>query len=42
VRDVFYNELRALDSRAEITPAIINPVDGALRLARRAARAVIK
>ena len=42
VRDVFYNELRALDSRAEITPAIIDPVDGALRLARRAAQAVIK
>ena len=42
VCDVFYNELRALDSRTEIIPAIIDPVDGALRLARRAAQAVIK
>ena len=30
----FYNELRRLDSRAEINPAIVEPVEGALRMAR--------
>jgi glucosamine kinase len=37
VRDVFYNELRQLDSRAEIRGEIVDPVIGALRLARRGA-----
>ena len=35
VRDVFYNELRALDQRAEITKEVVEPVEGALRMARR-------
>ncbi len=38
VRDVFYNELRHLDSRADIRDEIVDPVVGALRLARRAAK----
>jgi glucosamine kinase len=33
----FYNELQRLDSRVEINPAMVEPVEGALRLARRAA-----
>ena len=37
VRQVFYNELRALDSRVEVKPEVVEPVEGALRLARRAA-----
>jgi glucosamine kinase len=37
VREVFYNELRALDSRVEINPQVVEPVEGALRLARRSA-----
>jgi glucosamine kinase len=36
VREVFYNELRRLDARAEINPQVVEPVDGALRMARRA------
>ncbi|HXY77597.1 MAG TPA: BadF/BadG/BcrA/BcrD ATPase family protein [Candidatus Acidoferrales bacterium] len=36
VRQVFYNELRALDSRVEVNPQVVEPVEGALRLARRA------
>ena len=36
VRQVFYNELRDLDARAEINPQPVEPVEGALRLARRA------
>jgi len=36
VRQIFYNDLRALDSRLEINPEVIEPVEGALRLARRA------
>jgi glucosamine kinase len=36
VREVFYNELRALDVRIEIDPVLVEPVEGALRLARRA------
>lgn len=35
VRDVFYNELRQVDARAEIRDEIVDPVVGALRLARR-------
>jgi N-acetylglucosamine kinase-like BadF-type ATPase len=37
VRQVFYNELRTLDSRAEVNPKVVEPVEGALRMARRAA-----
>ncbi len=35
VRQVFYNELRRLDPRAEVIPLVIEPVEGALRMARR-------
>ncbi len=37
VRQVFYNELRALDPRVEVNPQVVDPVEGALRMARRAA-----
>ncbi len=37
VRQVFYNELRKLDPRAEVNPQVVDPVDGALQIARRAA-----
>jgi 2-hydroxychromene-2-carboxylate isomerase len=37
VRQVFYNELGVLDARAEVNPEVVEPVEGALRLARRAA-----
>jgi N-acetylglucosamine kinase-like BadF-type ATPase len=37
VRGDFYNELCRLDPRAEISPLVVDPVEGALRLARRAA-----
>jgi glucosamine kinase len=36
-KDAFYNELQRLDPRVEINPVIVEPVEGALRLARRAA-----
>ncbi len=36
VRQVFYNELRARDSRVDINPRVVEPVEGALRMARRA------
>jgi glucosamine kinase len=36
-RTDFYNELHRLDSRVEINATIIEPVEGALRMARRAA-----
>jgi glucosamine kinase len=36
VRDAFYNELRALDQRAQINLEIVEPVEGALRIAKRA------
>jgi len=35
VRDVFYNELRKLEARAEVNRQVIDPVEGALRIARR-------
>jgi N-acetylglucosamine kinase-like BadF-type ATPase len=35
VREVFYNELRRLAPRAEIDPRVVEPVEGALRMARR-------
>jgi glucosamine kinase len=34
-REAFYNELRRLDPRAEIVPAVVDPVEGALKMARR-------
>jgi N-acetylglucosamine kinase-like BadF-type ATPase len=37
VRQGFYNELRALESHAELNPEVVEPVEGALRMARRAA-----
>ena len=37
VREVFYNELRRLEPRAEINPQVVDPVEGALRMARKAA-----
>jgi glucosamine kinase len=36
-RGDFYNELRQLDPRVEINPRLVEPVEGALRMARRAA-----
>jgi len=38
-REGFYNELRRLEPRADLSPTIIEPVEGALRMARRAAAA---
>lgn len=38
VRQVFYNEVRALDPRTEVNPHVVEPVEGALRMARRTAR----
>ena len=38
VREVFYNELRKLDARAKVHPHVVDPVEGALRLARRGTR----
>jgi glucosamine kinase len=35
VREVFYNELR-IDKRVNVNPAVVEPVQGALRIARRA------
>jgi glucosamine kinase len=37
VRQVFYNQLRTLDSRVELNPQVVEPVEGALRMARKAA-----
>jgi hypothetical protein len=34
VREVFYNEMRKLDSRASVLQQVVEPVEGALRLAR--------
>lgn len=36
VRENFYNELRRLDSRIELKPDVVEPVHGALLMARRA------
>jgi glucosamine kinase len=36
VREVFYNKLRREDTRAEVNPQVVDPVEGALRMARRA------
>lgn len=35
VRQVFYNELRSLDPRVEVNSQVVEPVEGALRMARR-------
>src|ERR1035441_3813541 len=35
VPQVFYNELHALDPRVEVNPQVVEPVEGALRMARR-------
>jgi len=37
VRQVFYNQLCRLEPRAQINPRVVDPVEGALRMARRAA-----
>ena len=37
VREAFYNELHRLEPHAEINPHVADPVEGALRMARRAA-----
>jgi len=37
MREDFYNELRQLDPRVELNPRIVEPVEGALRMARKAA-----
>jgi glucosamine kinase len=37
VREVFYNEVRKLHPCVQVNPQIAEPVDGALRMARRAA-----
>jgi glucosamine kinase len=37
VRRVFYNQLRAVDARVELNPQVVEPVEGALRMARRSA-----
>jgi glucosamine kinase len=36
VRESFYNELRRMDARANVNPSVVDPVEGALRMARRA------
>lgn len=36
VRQVFYNELRAIEPRTEVNPQVVEPVEGALCMARRA------
>ena len=35
-RGDFYNELRRLDPRVEVNPQVVEPMEGALRMARRA------
>lgn len=37
VREAFYNELHSLAPRAQVTPEVVDPVEGALGLARRGA-----
>jgi glucosamine kinase len=36
VRQVFYNELLKLEARVQVNPEVVDPVEGALRMARRA------
>jgi len=42
VREVFYNELGCLDARVEVNPQVVDPVEGALQMARRAASHAIE
>jgi glucosamine kinase len=42
VREVFYNELRRLDPRVQVNPQVVDPVEGALQMARRAASHAIE
>jgi glucosamine kinase len=37
VREVFYNELRRRDARTQLNPQVVDPVEGALKIARRLA-----
>lgn len=37
VRQVFYNELRRLDTRTDVRQQVVEPVEGAVRMARKAA-----
>lgn len=37
VREIFYNELPRLDPRTQVSVHVVDPVEGALRMARRAA-----
>jgi hypothetical protein len=37
VREVFSNELRKMEPRVELRSDVVEPVEGALRMARRAA-----
>jgi N-acetylglucosamine kinase-like BadF-type ATPase len=37
VRESFYNELRRLDPRTQVNLQVVDPVEGALRMARRTA-----
>jgi glucosamine kinase len=41
VRESFYNELRRLDPRIEVNPEVVEPVHGALLMARRAAKKTV-
>ena len=36
VRDAFYNELEKFEPRAQVMPQVVDPVEGALRMARKA------
>jgi len=36
VREAFYNELRKLEPRTRVMPQVVEPVEGALRIARKA------
>jgi len=38
VRQVFYNEIVKLQARAKLNPLVVDPVEGALRLARKPPR----
>jgi glucosamine kinase len=41
VREVFYNELRRIDRRVDLNLNVVDPVEGGLRMARRAARSAL-
>ena len=40
VRDVFYNQIHSLHSNVDLNPQVVDPVSGAISLARKAARRV--